>query len=204
MREEIKSAIQREERAIAALREKVPPLMQRFLPSATRFLQEWYETTTEHFLAEYPDKTRGLSQERLKEMKGKVRTLISSAEKETASLLGDNRLFFPFTKTPLPSPSDQCPLKQALRERLALLGPVLEEFGYLNFPGDRAYWAGCDSLSRDHTPLCPYMVEFPEEITSFIAEYSRLCGQAKEHFLLIQRLEDEKKRASILQQWNSI
>ena len=216
MGEEIDSLIKSKEAELLPFYSRMGEIKNQFIKETILFAAEWYRKTAKDYVAKYSQVTLGLSSETIVEMKVRVDDLAKNAEKIVKDELDIPALWWHEEPHLLDSidrykqVADRYSevLDHALRRALGYLGVILEEFGYnVVASGDSAsykeFWFEHLPESRQIVPFYPHILKWSEEMQQEIREYDSQYVLARELYIDLHKLKEEKKRQQALTRWDS-
>jgi len=186
----------------------------RFIDVSIKFIQEWYQQTTESYVKRKAEHTLSLGEEKLSQMKLKVNKLVEDADKIAREFLSDESIWCPLQE--VGNSTDifrKIGKKLDAHIRLALgrLGVILEEFGYvLMKPTDSfasGVWLERDSSGhhlRNARPYYPFAMQMSDEMNEIMKEYEKLCRRAREKLREIALLRREKQEYEAMELWKKV
>ena len=199
------------------LKAAMEKLKEQFIIYAGVFIGQWYNSTTRNYVKRNADRSLELGKEKLEDLKHKVNKLEEKASEVTKECLSapeiwwhvkeDMDLYYEFRSN---SPPEF--LSKALRPALGRLGPVLDEFGYVNVKteGLREHpvwceWDAPDDKSVIEGRACyPYGVEWSSSMIDTMKKYQTLHRQAIKVNERIEELKKEKVKQDADKLWDSV
>jgi len=180
------------------------------------FASKWYQETAAEYIAKHSEITLSMSEEKLTDMKNKIRKLVGSSEKTVRDELDNPELWWhlrphlhdsieQYTQV-----ADKYPeiLDRAVRRALGHLGVILEEFKFHviasgNTSSYQEFWFDHEPATNRIVPFYPHLIKWTQGMQESIKEYNVQFTQAIVLFNETQKLKEQKKRQQALSRWNS-
>ena len=186
-------------------------IYQEYIVASTDFFANWYMNTAESIVKGEPEITKGLGKEYLTAMKQKVRELQDKTDDIVSSEMDKNKNWYhKDTLSVQPnyfSDSPSIEEEQTLRRIAGQLGPILEEYGYIEVNyAKRLGWRERNrdgSINSDNpNPIYPYTISWGDDQKELMRKYHDLMEKAKSTKSTTDRLKSEKEKSEAKDLWD--
>lgn len=189
--QEISDAAER----LAAIGSQIEEIRRRFIDASAEFLRSWFERAAKVQVTDKEYVTKGLSEDKYKELKIEVMGLREDSRAIAEQFLMQDYVWW--TPGKLVRDSHDIGLKTALKYAAGTLIPVLIKFGYPDpFPNRRA--SGLEGPRWD-TDL-----EWSQEMVSLEQDYSPLAAQGCKLQTAIQELKRKRDQKEAADRWEKL
>lgn len=194
---------------LAALESKCSDSRRKFVDAATGFFQTWYKLEAEQIAKTEYAVTLGLGEKREKLM-ADIASLGANARIATAKFIDTDDVWNSLVATRAAysgSPVRPRELVTAMNLIAGLLGPVMQEFGYLVEPGVFVSWREYDATrTKKESELrssYPGVLEWNETMNREIKLFLQSKYTANEKRAELKELEKQKNEKLALDVWNA-
>jgi|SRR5580704_3114000 hypothetical protein len=195
---ELDARIRDWEQRISKLQGTMELARKEFVGAAVPHLQNWVENHAAHCVSTQLTHTASLNDERLSEMRRKVRELRDQLPELAEPLLTDDAIWDGSAQWEV-SGVKPVPVEIALRRAAGYLGPILEEYGYIK----KDDWAMRDASRRPLPTQCvPYHnFEWSPGMTDRMVYYNGLIDKHQEAVEKRADLNRQKAEFAAAERW---
>ncbi len=211
MTESFDKAIESRETELNALIAKMEEIRAQFVKVALDFVLKWIDATARRYVLSDTDNTLKLGREKISEMKGKVKTLMSQVPQITNEVLSDKELWWHLSPKKMDTGSpyeyytpnrDPDLVDKGVRRIIGRLGSILSEYGFLR-QGENWFEQGSSYYGQNPMPCYPYGLDWSQDMRTIMKQYNEVYKQTYAKYKEIIDLKAQKKTKQATDLWES-